>query len=142
MTLQHTKNLLTFWNGKFNADDFNTLVTCVDKIAGNQQIGTNKFLLIISDNVKESTQLIMTIRNIVGLIHCQFLSNDIDTKNYRTKLFTSTCVNESLFGQIKQICSTEYRKLTLTNANVICIGSHNILLDISMQKRAIVINMI
>lgn len=141
MSLQYTKNLLNFWHDKFSQVDFDILVNCVDKITGNQKIGNNKFLLIKSDDHRLSAQLIMTIRNIVGNIHCQFLYQEIDTGNYRTKLFTSTNLQSELYERIKEICSSEYTQLTHTNASIICTCNYDIQVDKSIEMRAIIINM-
>lgn len=140
MALQYTKNLLNFWHDKFSQDDFDTLASCVDKISGNQKIGNNKFLLIKSNDQRLSAQLIMNIRNIIGNIHCQFLYEEIDVGNYRTKLFTSTNLQPELYAQIKQICSPVHTQLTHTNASVICMCNCDIHLDKSIEMRAIVIN--
>jgi hypothetical protein len=142
MSLQHTRNLLTFWNDKFSLEDFETLVSCVDKISGNQKIGNNKFLLVRSANQRDLTQLIMLIRNIIGLVHCQFLSCDIDNSNYRTKLFTSNDLRADIYGQLKYICSSEYTQSTHTNASVICACLTDTHIEKSIEMRAIVIDMI
>lgn len=139
--LQHTETLLNFWRDNFSLDDFKILVNMVDKIVCNQKI-LNKFLLIKSNDQRISTQLIMHIKNIVGLIYCQTLSNAIDVNNSRTKLFTSTHLQPDLFAQTKHICSSLHTKITLTNANVICICNNDLIIDKTIEMRAIIINMI
>lgn len=84
----------------------------------------------------------MCIKNIVGLIHCQILANTIDIENCRTKLFTSLCFQPDMFEQIKQICSSQFVKLTHTNANIICICNKDLPIEKTIEMRAIIINML
>lgn len=84
----------------------------------------------------------MTIKNIIGLIHCQNLQT-FDKTNTRTKLFISSNMTTDICETIEYIYTQYYyAQLTYTGPNVICFFDNAFELPESINIRAIKISMI
>jgi hypothetical protein len=144
MSIQ-VENHLSYWKDRFDDKDFKELIRFVELVIYNQKKGLRGFLLIKYSNKLDASRLILSIRNIIGSIHCQHLNTLIDKTNHLTKLFTyvENTLPPEVEHVIHDICSPEYSQETHTNANVlVSIDYSNNTFSPMTNSRATIINMI
>lgn len=142
--MEKVNRLLEIWTSKFNEEDFLKLCSFVDFTINNRKLPDKQFLLINCTNQVESTRLIMNIRNIVGLAHCQFLKpyEEIDKSDNKTKLYTTTDFTSHMNNSINEITNFTHTQMTHTNANIVCAVRDSSFIEGSILQNAIAITML